>query len=146
MRWAALIGVLVYAAPLSAQAPGPMVLYTEDAWAVTYCVTRPVIWYSDEMPETERWMVKAHETSHVDDMVRFGGCTEFWWWLNTVPPARLLVEAKAFCAGAKHNARMHRASLMSAVWQQARVFVNYELGWDVSDAATAIYRQCGRAK
>jgi hypothetical protein len=112
------------------------------AWAITVCRTRPVTWFSEEMPEHARGMVEAHEAEHRRHMASFGSCEEFWAWRRADPEHEIIAEARAFCAGAKYEiaAGRHR-SFLGAVREQALVFENYQV-WRLEDAVAAIIRNC----
>jgi hypothetical protein len=118
--------------------------YDEGAWGVTVCGTHPVTWYSNEMPDSARGMVEAHEAEHRRFMASFASCREFNEWKRASVEHVIIAEARAFCAGARYERlRGRHASLMEAVWAQAKVFRHYFIAWGPEDAASAIYRYCG---
>jgi hypothetical protein len=120
----------------------PVANLPAGAWAITICRTRPVTWFSEEMPEHARGMVEAHEAEHRRHMASFPSCEEFWAWRRADPEHEIIAEARAFCAGAKYEMAggKHR-SFLAAVREQALVFENYHV-WRLEDAVAAIIRNC----
>jgi hypothetical protein len=118
--------------------------YVEGAWAITVCGTRPVTWYSGEMPDSARGMVEVHEAEHRRFMAGFPSCRHFDEWKRASIDNAIIAEARAFCAAARYDyLRRRYPSFMEAVWAQARTFANYFLILGPEDAAGAIYENCG---
>lgn len=134
-------------APMGASAgsaPAGRVEYEEGAWAITVCGTRPITWFSGEMPDSARGMVEVHEAEHRRFMATFPSCREFTAWKRASIDNAIVAEARAFCAGAKYDyLRGRYPSFMEAVWAQAKTFGQYFLLLGPEDAAGAIYKNCG---
>jgi hypothetical protein len=118
--------------------------YVEGAWAITVCGTRPVTWFSGEMPDSARGIVEVHEAEHRRFMASFPSCERFNAWKRASVDNAIVAEARAFCAGAKYDyLRGRYPSLMEAVWAQSKTFGQYFLTLGPEDAAGAIYKNCG---
>lgn len=117
--------------------------YDESAWALTVCHTRPITWFSGEAPQEEMGMVLAHEAAHRRHMKEFKTCEDFKAWKYASVANRVEIEARAFCAGARHDWAMGKhVSLSAAIAAHAHYFVRY-FDWSVQDAADAIKHYCG---
>jgi hypothetical protein len=127
--------------------PRYMVIRVSEDWAAyTTCDTRPKTWYGHEIPAERILMIVAHEADHRQTMAWFPSCEAFRKWASADIRNEIELEARAFCAGAKEDARTGRMTLDEAIALHSEYLAlapaYSRFGLSQAEAETEIRRYC----
>jgi hypothetical protein len=108
--------------------------------AFTTCGAFPVVWPRGDLSPADTGNIGVHERDHVEVMAGFPTCRDFYVWKYADPQNEVMVEARAYCAGARYDWQTGRyPSLDAAVRAAASVLVLYwPHPWDFHRAYKAI--------